>query len=143
MDKKFVYLDPDGTEDIGLCLVVEHPTGVVYGNQCGGVATLHRSVEGYLVPLGRADMEDEIYRYFMKEFGENCYPPHNEWTTQRTTRLNEILTRIPCWRTTQELQGDERAFLSLDIDRIQECVEAWIPVVCILGKGVLMLKNSD
>jgi hypothetical protein len=38
---------------------------------------------------------------------------------------------------------DKREFLQLDVARMHECVEAWIPVVTPYGRGILTLKNSD
>jgi hypothetical protein len=137
-----VFLDPDGTEDIGLCLVVEAATGVEYGNQCGGVACIQNRTEGYLVPLGQRAREEEIRQLFMRHFGESGYPPHIKWEESIVSELRSIVYRVVCWNTVAEGE-DERAHLELDLERLKECIEAWIPVRTPRGNGILMLKNSD
>jgi hypothetical protein len=47
-----VVLDPDGTQKVGLAVIVEGRTGVTYEQQCGGYATEQRTVEGFLAPIG-------------------------------------------------------------------------------------------
>lgn len=37
-----IFLDPDGTHDIGHYVLVLRRTGVRYETQCGGVTTVHR-----------------------------------------------------------------------------------------------------
>lgn len=140
--KPFVFLDPDGTEELGLCLVIESPTGVEYANQCGGLATEQLSIEGYLIPLGMHELAQEIVDFFQREFRGHCYPPHNEWTTERTSQLEALVCRIPDW-VCSKTDEDELAYLKLDRDRIDACIEAWIPVLSAHGRGILMLKNSD
>jgi len=47
-----ILLDPDGTQDFGLFLIVKAETGIRYVHQCAGYATEERSEEGFLIPLG-------------------------------------------------------------------------------------------
>jgi len=137
-----IFLDPDGTEDLGLCLLIPSATSVVYENQCGGTMCLPKSLEGFLVPLGRRCIEEEIYQFFLKEFNENCYPPHNIWTKPRLSELSEIISQIPVEGNVDEIHLKQK-FLELDTNRMQECIEAWIPVISIYGESILTLKNSD
>jgi hypothetical protein len=139
----YIFIDPDGTADVGLCLIVQHPTGVVYANQCGGFATEEKPVEGYLVPLGNRKIEDEIFDFFWREFGGHCYWPNNRWTEDRVRELNGILTSISCWTTPERGAESQCGVLQLDTSRIEECIEAWIPVLSPMGKGILILGNSD
>ncbi len=141
-EKTYVFVDPDGTEEIGLSLVIEALTGVEYGNQCGGSATEENAVEGYLIPLGMRDMEQRLYDFFWDEFGGHCHKPRNEWTERRILKLEELIRQIPDWICSKK-NKDERASLELDRTRIADCIEAWIPVRSKRGKGILMLKNSD
>src|SRR6478735_2795556 len=39
-------------ESVGLGLIVEMPSGVLYSNQTGGFSCLHPSAEGVFLPLG-------------------------------------------------------------------------------------------
>ena len=65
MDNKIkIFLDPDGRKDIGLCLVVEHHTGVEYSTQCAGYLTDIKSIEGFLIPLSSSNIENEISEFF-------------------------------------------------------------------------------
>ncbi len=138
----FVFLDPDGTEDIGLCLVIEAATGVEYANQCGGVANIQNRIEGYLVPLGQRELEEEIFEWFIKQFGRNGYPPNMRWDEGKTSELDEILRRVVCWETV--VGGpDVKSHLELDVERLDDCIEAWIPVKTPSGNGILTLRNSD
>lgn len=38
---------------------------------------------------------------------------------------------------------DARIFLKLDLQRIDDLTEAWIPVQTAYGRGVLIFDNSD
>src|SRR5688572_33163083 len=54
---RVLLIDPDGSAHSHLGVVVCHPTGVIYQQQCGGVETLIRSAEGYFVPFGGATFD--------------------------------------------------------------------------------------
>jgi hypothetical protein len=60
----YIYLWTIGTP----LIVVPAPTGVVYCNQVDGVATQHRALEGFVVPLPSMDARvfrpDWWYRHF-------------------------------------------------------------------------------
>ena len=57
--------------------------------------------------------------------------------------LAKLVRANSCWLTTPDGHDDERRFVQLDRDRIDECVEAWIPVKTVYGPGNLALRNSD
>ena len=126
-----------------MCLIVEYPTGVEYGHQCGGYLCEERVTEGYLVPLGQREIELRIYEFFDREFSGHCYQPRNDWTGDRIAQLNKLLAQIPCSACARDGSGDKEGSLTIDLERIQECVEAWIPVLSPLGRGVLTLLNCD
>jgi hypothetical protein len=137
-----IFIDPFGREKIGICLLFKGKTGIIYSTQCGGLSTIEKVIEGYLVPLGEKEIEDAIFNFFMKEFGENCYPPHNNWTNERIEALNLILKNIPV--SFEDANGnDEQDIIEFDKENKSECIEAWIPIVCKKGRGFLTLKNSD
>src|SRR5262245_60782508 len=58
---RIVEIDPDGTQDTYLGVIVEYPTGVTYRQQCAGTECDQRSVDGYFVPLGgmKYDVDEE------------------------------------------------------------------------------------
>jgi hypothetical protein len=139
----YIFLNPDWTEDIGLHVIVEAPTGVVYAHQCAGCLTETRAVEGFLIPVGGAEAARRIYAWFWSTFKGNCYGPI-EWVEGRQLRELEVLVaQVPCWLTHPDGQDDERRFLELDKNRLGDCVEAWVPVKTPYGRGILVLENSD
>ena len=143
MTRPYVFLDQLGRGDLGLCLIVEHPTGVEYGRQCGGYLCEEKVMEGYLIPLGQREIETRIFEFFDQEFAGHCYPPRNDWTPERITRLNALLSEISCIAWAKDSRNDREGPLELDRARIGECIEAWIPVQTPCGRGVLTLVNTD
>jgi len=109
MNKPYVFLDSHGAGDLGLCLIVEYPTGVEYGHQCGGYLCEERVTEGYLVPLGQREIELRIYEFFDREFSGHCYQPRNDWTGDRIAQLNKLLAQIPCSACARDGSGTRRA----------------------------------
>ena len=140
---KNVFLDPDGTLglNLGVLVIVEASTGIRYGTQCGGLATLERSVEGFLVPVAGPDVAKEIYDWFWEKFSGNCYLGIEQWTPTLVGELRSIVGKIPFWTETDI--ETHRTFLELDEERLEECVEAWIPVKAGDSRSVLTLANSD
>src|SRR5687767_1279887 len=67
---RYVLIDPDGSIDIGLLVIVEHSRGVIYGVQCGGTEVEERHVRGYIVPVGgiRSTVDEELSRVEPAEF---------------------------------------------------------------------------
>ena len=141
---KHVVLDPDGTVDYGLVVIVEADTKVTYHQQCAGLLTEARSVEGFLIPVAGRVAAQKIFDWFWSEFKGNCYPSQFStlWTQERTARLGELVAEIPCWHFDGGVR-DKRDGLRLDTEIMHECVEAWIPVVTPYGRGILALRNSD
>ncbi len=140
-----VYLDPDGTEDLGMLLIVAASTGVTYETQCDGVATDQKSLEGFLIPLGQAQFEKKFWNELFcdKHLGNHGPIPWLDPNTAKyLARLEQIVAEIVCWKS-QQGGNEERSHLTLDRTRIDECVEAWIPVLTPYGRGILTLKNSD
>jgi hypothetical protein len=138
----YIFLNPDGSENLGLNLIVEHPTGVLYGQQCAGLLAEIRTVEGFLIPVGGPDAARRVHDWFWKTFPGNCYPPI-VWTEDRIRELAGLVAQVPCWLTRPGGEGDERHSLVLDEGRLDECVEAWIPVRTPYGRGILVLENLD
>jgi Family of unknown function (DUF6210) len=147
---QFVFLDPDGTTPEWLAVVVRRQTGVVYSNQCGGVATIERLIEGYLVPVGGSqyDVDDRNTepRLFLEIFheGDAC---KYDWTGRtmprdRLARLRRLVAGIPYWTGGFDGVGQKHR-LRLDELHVEDISEAWIPVETPDGPGVLLCKNCD
>ena len=142
MERRFVFLDPDGTSVLGLILLVLAPTGIEYQTQAAGLLNEPLTGEGFLIPLGRRDLEAKLMHYFQTEFHGHSYAPEAVWTDDRLERLELLLREIPTWETRRDGEAT-RHYLTLDRTRIDELTEAWIPVVSPYGRAVLLFKNCD
>jgi hypothetical protein len=69
----YIFLDPDGTQPLGLIAIVAAATGVTYAHQCGGYATEIRQLEGFVVPVGDAAAAQPLHAFFAQCFHGN--PP--------------------------------------------------------------------
>ena len=139
-----IFLNADGTEKLPLFVIVRFPTGVVYAHQCAGVSCEIRKAEGFLVPIGHADIADRIARFFNAGFKGHSYPPEAKWTAELKSSLRHLVAEVPCFYTSlDDEEEDRREFLKLDEDRFDECTEGWIPVVTPYGPGILVTENCD
>lgn len=100
-------------------------------------------MEGFLIALGRPQIADLLSRFFMDEFKGCSFPPHADWTPERKAKLSGLISKIPCWFTSEYGDDDRRAYLKLDEMRFDECTEGWVPVHTPYGPGVLVFKNCD
>ena len=148
-NSRYVFLDPDGSQGVGLLLIVLAQTGVEYAHQCGGFACETRSAEGFMIPLGPSTPigsgapDSKLSAFFEASF-QGWPPPSSEgWTEDRLHRLAELIGEVVCWRTTRSIKDDRRERLRLDTSRLHDCTEAWIPVVSPFGPGILVFDNSD
>jgi len=147
---RFIALDPDGTMPPWLVLVVRRETGVIYGTQCAGVGAEQRFAEGYLIPLGgsKYDVDGGAIEVepFVKVFHVHDACKWN-WTGrellgERLAALARLVEQIPYWHCS--LDGhDGREFLRIDMNRIGEIAEGWVPVETKDGPGVLLYQNCD
>jgi Family of unknown function (DUF6210) len=148
-----VLLDPDGTlhqDWIGVIVVAR--TGVFYANQCGGTACELREVEGYHVPLSSVPMRPEEPRLSALELRAAFHGPggacHRDLANagaklslDRLARLRSTVARIPFWSNDGR---DTRHPLRLDDSRLDELVEAWVPVGLPEGqRAILVWGNCD
>jgi hypothetical protein len=143
----YIFLDPDGTQEFGLFVIVAANTGVIYAQQCGGTANEIREQEGFLIPVGGPKEAKKLYDWFWYSFYGQCYSfnPELHWFPGTIKALARLISEIPCWLTFPYEGEDntQRLFLKLDEERMEECIEAWIPVITPYGKGILTLDNSD
>jgi hypothetical protein len=137
-----VFLNPDGTLDLGLLVIVEAQTGVTYQQQCGGYIVEQCTAEGFLVPVGSQADAKKIYDWFWVTFKGHCYPSPGLWTPDTISQLRLLVGQIRCWHSTCEGKNEPHQ-LELDVDRMDECIEAWIPVLTPYGSGILTFGNSD
>jgi hypothetical protein len=144
MEKKYVFIDPDGSLKNWLFVIVEAQTGVIYMNQCEGYLTSGREAEGFLIPLNGANDANKLVDFFAKYRG---YPSgilsESNCAEDELDNLSDIVSQIPIWFSQNGSIEDERTFLKLDYERIQELTEAWVPVITPYGKGILIFENCD
>ena len=124
-------------------LLVSAPTGIEYQQQCNGVACEQRTLEGFLAPLttlleGQAGLVGWAARHL-----------DNRRTSEPISdiaidELDDLLGRIRSFSeiTADDLLGREQ-MLSVDRDRLDDLVEAWVPVNSALGPAILVWENSD
>ncbi len=152
MAAQYVFLDPDGTLDLGLQVIVSAPTGVVYASQCACEFTEVRELEGFLVPLSPVDVPEDdepslnipgALRDFFHELRGSFPMAPEDWTPQLIERLDTIVRRAPMWKTVPGLGTDALLHLSLDRSRIEQAAEAWVPVLMPYGPGILVSDNCD
>lgn len=155
---RFVFIDPDGTAHDYLGVIVSHPTGIVYIQQCAGVETLMRSLEGYLVPVGgitfdpaQGSISSQGLTVTFHENGGCTYggegigdPPRApRLPPDRISQLRAIVESIPYWTALESGETSRRGQLRLDETRLAEIVEAWVPVMTPEGCGILTWPNCD
>ena len=130
-------------------VVVAASTGVVYEQQCSGVATQLRELEGYLVPVGGFKLRPELGGVASDEFTAVFHDrgacvwgaAGDRFPAERLAQLRGLVGAIPFW--TSDDGGDVRAHLELDESRLEQLAEAWVPVRTPHGPGVLMWNNCD
>ncbi len=138
-----VVLDPDQSQRLNLHVIVEAATGVIYQQQCNGYYCDQRSLEGFLIPVGGAAETQKVYGWFWTNFtGYSGLP--ELWTEEKRGQLAALVAEVRCWYG-RDIDGRdaEPHYLQLDTTRMDQCVEAWIPVVTPYGRGILTLINSD
>jgi hypothetical protein len=138
--RRYVFLDPDGSQNFGLCVIILSPTGVEYAHQCGGLGCDLRKAEGFLIPLG--DVSSSLIAFFDENWRGGTLGPESVWTDPQVRRLAELVGEVFCWKTIEH-GNDERQPLILDNSRLTECLEAWVPVLTAYGPGILVFENSD
>lgn len=141
----YVFLDPDGTQDFGVVVIIVAATGVTYAHQCGGLATEIREIEGFAVPVAGPNAAQSLRAFFHQRFMGNVPLSGERWTPALLDELGALVADLKLWKTfsADSPHSDHPASLLLDMVRLPELTEAWIPVETIYGPGVLLFPNSD
>ncbi len=144
-DSQFVYIDSDGTLGDWIAIVIENKTGIIYGTQCHGVLCEQRYVEGFLIPCGGLlfNSDDGFITPALLTLpfhSGGCM--YNKSFQSEVSEIANIVQRIPIWHY-NNINDCTRDQLELDLDRIYEICEAWIPVKTKFGRGVLLWNNCD
>ncbi len=149
MQPVYIFLDPDGTQQLGIFVIVAAPTGVTYGQQCAGTATETREMEGFLLPVSteptasRQKTLSQLVNFFKKHRRFMNGGPYTQWPENLLTELEQIIAAIRHWESDRETQVDVPHALHLDTTQLFNIAEAWIPVHTIHGPGILTWHNSD
>ena len=144
-----VFLDPDGSGGDVLGVIVLGATGVEYGTQCAGIRTDERYVEGYFVPISGLVFDAEEGRIDVRilravfHVGDTCLHGSDGFDlAERVAALRHAVSKIPFWYT--DAGGEmRRSQLELDVSRLHEAVESWVPVITPRGRAVLTWPNCD
>lgn len=142
-EPRIVFLDPDESLDSEwLFVIVEHPTGVTYQQQCGGTACRQERVEGYLVPVPDTKAVAPLRSIFEGELGGA-----GVWNSveriMTAEQLSNVRDAVASIRFSQSQEGWETSTLRLDEARLSQLDEAWLPVQTSDGPGWLVWSNSD
>jgi hypothetical protein len=142
---RYVHLSATGEELAGLHVIIAAATGITYVQQCAGLLNEEKKSEGFLVLVGDPAITKKLEDWFWNTFKGNCYRTgiNQPWTPERQTQLRDLVAEIPIWHTGVDGTTATKHQLELDMERFDECVEAWVPVLTPYGKGVLVFKNSD
>ena len=158
MGSRRVIIDPDGTSQAYLGVIIQFDTGVVYEQQCAGTETDLRGVEGYFVPLGGcrydpnqgpidfAALRAPFHNGGGCSFGGRPYKaPANTCNlpSERLAQLRAAVESITYWGSDDSRAADLRTHLTIDDSRMGELVEAWVPVLTPDGPGILTWPNCD
>ena len=140
----YIFLNPDGSRPIGLLVIIDVSTGVIYASQCGGIACEVREAEGFAVPVGGPADAEPFRRLFRQRFGDNPTDPRiANWPDGAHQELASLVGHVPLWRTTRSDDLTAPAVLELDRTRLVELTDAWIPVRSVYGPGWLLFDNGD
>ena len=143
--ESLIFLDVNPRDDSPhiLGLIVEHRTGVVYGNQVGGLACVWRSLEGFFVVLGTGQVPQSFIDYFARYGGS---PPLTrlDWSPGDLADVASLIARTaPFASTGADGFGESRLPVRLDESRLDDLTEGWIPVAFGDRRGVIVFPNSD
>jgi hypothetical protein len=139
-DRRYVPLDPYGTGNDWLYVVVHAPTGVFYEQQYGGTACRQGKAEGFLVPLTGPRALAGLRELFEGHFRGAGTWGHG-WADAELDGLRELVGDVPYWQS--DGTREQVHALRLDESRLGEADEAWLPVITPDGPGLLLWPNSD
>ncbi len=153
MQTNYIFIDADGTQTSWLYLIVEKPTQVFYATQCAGLNNEIRHVEGFLIPLlgltfdHQEYLVDDLGKFSNKlkhifHQGQRCRND-SKLNQQQLDQLQCCIENITVWLSTSDQVEDQRQHLFLDLNRLDEITEAWVPVISPYGQAILIWKNCD
>lgn len=113
-----------------LALIIEHPTGVFYTNQAGGVACVQPEIEGVLVPIGNAcNVEDKLEAFFANA---TRLQPSDADTLDTILRVPE-----------EPYVVTPTFFLEVDRSKLAESMEAWLHVTIVASPDLRQHTYRD
>jgi len=140
VNRRFVFLDPDGMAGGWLYVVVVARTGVFYQQQYGGTACRQGQLEGFLVPVFGPDALDALRLLFENTF-RGAGTRNYTWPDDERDALRAIIEDVSYWASDGHTEQPHN--LRLDESRIRDADEAWVPVITPDGPGTLLWFNSD
>lgn len=119
-------------EAMGLGLIIEYPSGIIYSNQTGGTACLHPEFEGVYFPIAN-DLDNnyklispsiDLYEYFTGS-KHNGTGATNGLDHEDIIVINKILDKYKL-----------SAFIKVDLNNLAKSHEAWIHVLIEIPKNI-------
>lgn len=135
-----IDLAPD--EGRWLLLVLPYQPGTRYHQQCGGLLNLQRRIEGLGIPCEGSAESQALQRFFVESTFAYDHPAR-DMADADLDRLDALVRSVGVRGMVDHDLHTLDAGLTLDRDRIDDMVEAWVPVRFADHPGVLLFPNSD
>lgn len=122
---------------VGMGIIIQYPTGVIYCNQVGGSACLQMELEGIYLPVGNdievpskalLSPENELTAYFNSKDPDGA---SGLLRSEDEKPINTILSKYQC------------DFIKVDPDRLNLSYEAWIYISITPENNSLMTGFSE
>lgn len=156
---KKVTIDPHGTGQLYFGVIIQDVSGIVYSQQCGGTACEQREIEGYFIPIGGLGFsiknEETVTENHEDDPGFEIEKGHiNQllsvfhkanggclWgkpSVEQLARLRAVIEKIQ-----YKDENGRETWLLLNDAKLDEILEAWVPVITLDGQGILTWPNCD
>ncbi|MFN0257548.1 DUF6210 family protein [Pedobacter ureilyticus] len=139
-------------DSVGLGLIIEYPSGILFSNQTGGFSCLHPSVEGIYVPLNN-DYSEPEKRFLSPEIDLAKYFEGQKYGGSGATKGIDAEDILVITEILKKYSLNEVIIVDTNKSKMQQSHEAWI-YVKILNlylldgfskelNGIMTWSNSD
>lgn len=152
-EKRRVSLTCEEPKFIGL--ILHAPTGVIYEHQFGGTGCWHDGIEGYFVPVSRAEIDPDADVYspsrheldtdLLKAVFHHPDDPDRCWACSAADLPDENVERLAALIDLLCYYGGGYEMRQFELDRLRlaDGREAYVPVLTPDGPGLLVWNNCD
>ncbi|MEK6238940.1 MAG: DUF6210 family protein [Planctomycetales bacterium] len=129
---KYVFVNLSGKRLDAIYLLIADETGVTYGHQSGEGANFNE-LEGYMIPLAERIHASDLELFFTKIVLNTDIS-----NVDNVNQLETLVSEFDIMIVDQTFMATSYAPLELDLERIKDAVDGWIPVKSVYGPGVLI-----